>query len=89
MINTKGTRAQLKAPQRMTSLTGSGDLSDGNGTVCSPRTGCYYNAVGDHGSPRGVRTGAGRGIAIRATLRHAPGNVRGPTPPRTGAPRPW
>ncbi|GES29665.1 hypothetical protein San01_21520 [Streptomyces angustmyceticus] len=51
MISTRGTRAQLKAPQRMTSLTGSGDLSDGIGTMCSPRTGCYYNATDDHGSP--------------------------------------
>lgn len=56
-IRTRGTRAQLNAPQRTTSLTGSGDLSDGNGTAHSPRTGCYYNAADDHGSPRGVRTG--------------------------------
>ncbi|MFI0716789.1 hypothetical protein ACH4SK_40710 [Streptomyces inhibens] len=50
-INTRGTRAQLNAPQRTTSLTGSGDLPDGNGTSYSPRTGCYYNAADDHGSP--------------------------------------
>jgi hypothetical protein len=48
---TKGTSAQLNAPQRTTSVTGSGDVLGGMGTVYSLRTGRYYNAAADHESP--------------------------------------
>ncbi|GGU88731.1 hypothetical protein GCM10010211_64030 [Streptomyces albospinus] len=68
-IRTTGTRAQLNAPQRATSLTGSGDLRDGTGTAGSPRTGSYYNAVVDLGSPPGGTYG---GRAGHCHPRHAP-----------------
>lgn len=69
-----------------TPLTGSSDLRCGGGAVGITAAGGADGAAEARGAPPGVRTGAGRGIAIRATLRHAPGNACGPGPPRGGVP---
>lgn len=73
-----------------TPLTGSSDLRCGGGavgiTAAGGAAGGADGAAEARGAPPGVRTGAGRGIAIRATLRHAPGNACGPGPPRGGVP---
>ncbi len=66
-------------------LTGSGDLRCGAGAVGITPDGQPPQRRRRSRGPPGVRTGAGRGIAIRATLRHAPGNACGPGPSCAGA----